>query len=215
MDISKIKNLKINISKIKKSNKQFKLRKEERIKNLKMLIALLATANIAMGAGISTFLIQKLVMPHYHERVSDVSSLYKSIEENTNLDKNEKKILNYVSEFIDEYYYYMDKNEVEDKLSNFDIEYKTQKDKNVTGSWNSMFCDMTFYTMSSSKDLKNNSEVVSHELYHLLSGDIYNKCLAEGIASLINYEYSDYENQDSYYKQLLIAQIFCEIIDPE
>ena len=51
-----------------------------------MLIALLATANIAMGAGISTFLIQKLVMPHYHERVSDVSSLYKSIEENTNLD---------------------------------------------------------------------------------------------------------------------------------
>ncbi|MBS5720195.1 MAG: hypothetical protein KHW57_05975 [Clostridium sp.] len=215
MDISKIKNLRINISKIKKSNKNFKLRKEERIKNLKMLIALLATANIAMGAGISTFLIQKLVMPHYHERVSDVSSLYKSIEENTNLDKNEKKILNYVSEFIDEYYYYMDKNEVEDKLSNFDIEYKTQKDKNVTGSWNSMFCDMTFYTMSSSKDLKNNSEVVSHELYHLLSGDIYNKCLAEGIASLINYEYSDYENQDSYYKQLLIAQILCEIIDPE
>ena len=173
MDISKIKNLKINISKIKKSNKHFKLKKEERIKNLKMLIALLATANIAMGTGISTFLIQKLVMPHYHERVSDVSSLYKSIEENTNLDKN------------------------------------------VTGSWNSMFCDMTFYTMSSSKDLKDNSEVVSHELYHLLSGDIYNKCLAEGIASLINYEYSDYENQDSYYKQLLIAQILCEIIDPE
>ena len=35
MDISKIKNLKINISKIKKSNKQFKLRKEERIKKSK------------------------------------------------------------------------------------------------------------------------------------------------------------------------------------
>ena len=56
---------------------------------------------------------------------------------------------------------------------------------------------------------------VAHELYHLLSGDIYNKCLEEGITSLINYEYSDYENQDSYYKQLLIAQILCEIIDPE
>ena len=213
-----ITNLKYNLNIFSESSNKIRYKLNNNttdLKNFKRFIAFLATTDFILSLGTLSLIIDKQIMPRYHERVSNTSDLYKSINSNENLDDKEKEILTYVSDFISDYYYYMDDEDVNQKLSTFDIKYEETSDNHLAGTWNSWFNEMTFYNCDYSVELNSNQDVVSHELYHLLSGDIYNPCLREGITSLINYEYSNYQNTDGYFKQLLMSQILCEIIDPE
>lgn len=168
-----------------------------------------------IGTSPIIYLLENNLKENAGNTFTSASEVYKCIDGNDNLDDNEKEIIYYISDFIEDYYYYLDTDLVENQLSKFDIKYKNTTEQSITGSWHPITKNMKFYTFDSSDDLEKNQSVASHELLHLLSTSVlsgYSKFLYEGITSLINYEYSQGQYCNLYYKQVLITQSLCEIL---
>ena len=143
--------------------------------------------------------------------------LYKAIDTNPNLTEEEKEVLDNISEFLDDYYCYIDYNTACWQLNNFDINYEVKSDDYVytAGDWSSFTHSMNLYTDNGEACSLEDNPVAGHELVHLISvnGSYFPSALEEGIDSLILAEYSNY--YDAYYKQRLIAMMLCEIVDPD
>lgn len=153
------------------------------------------------------------------KRDSFESSLevYEYIDKNPYLDENEKESLYYVEDFINEYYYLLDAESLRRRLQEFDIDYK-ELDSNIYGSWKSNINVVNLCYCDNSSGISKNKSIISHELYHMISvnkdGE-YSACLSEGIASLLNYEYSDFNNSDLYVKERQIARLFSILVGKE
>lgn len=213
-----IKNLNINkanITKYFKKLTKMKIQKNpNKSRNIKKKAAV-GLLTFTIGTGPIIYLLENNLKDNAGNTFTSASEVYKCIDENDNLDDNEKEIIYYISDFIEDYYYYMDTDLVENQLSKFDIKYKNTTEQSITGSWHPIIKNMNFYTFASSDELDKNQGVASHELLHLLSTSIlsgYSKLLYEGITSLINYEYSEGEYCNLYYKQVLVVQSLCEIL---
>ena len=144
--------------------------------------------------------------------------LYTAINTNPNLTEDEKEVLDNISDFLDDYYYYIDYNTACPQLNNFDINYEEIDCDNsiyTAGDWSSFTHDMNIYTCDGEPCCLEDNPVAGHELIHLISvdGSYYPDALEEGIDSLILAEYSNY--YDAYYKQRLITMMLCEIVNPD
>lgn len=144
-------------------------------------------------------------------------TLYNSININPNLTDEEKDIIYNISDFVDDYYEFIDYDNACYQLQNFDIEYKPQEKADIAtaGDWDYISHYMRFYIIDDSQYSLKNNTVAKHELVHLISvnGDFFPLALEEGIDSLICAEYD--QEYDAYYKQRIITMMLCEIIDPE
>ena len=158
-----------------------------------------------------------LLRQNRKECFSSADSVYEYVEKNPYLDDNEKESLYYVEGFINDYYYLLDAEVLKHRLQVFDIDYK-DLDSNIYGSWKSNIDVVNLYCCDNSLDIKKNKSTISHELYHVLSVNNdkeYSECLSEGITSLLNYEYSDFNNSDLYIKERQIARLLTILVGKE
>ena len=151
------------------------------------------------------------------DRFQSAESVYEYIDKNPYLDEEEKESLYYVSDFVDDYYQLLDASVLRNRLQNFDIDYKAALSEapGIYGAWMPNINVVKFYYCDNSDDISKNNSIASHEYYHLLSvkyNKEYSECLSEGVTSLLNYEYSDFNNKDYYVKERQIARMLSMII---
>lgn len=151
------------------------------------------------------------------ESFTSSKAVYGYIDKNPYLDKNEKESLHYVENFVNDYYYLLDVETLKERLQIVDIDYK-DLESNVYASWKSNIDVINLYYCKNSGGISDNKSIISHELYHMFSVNHdkeYSECLSEGMASLLNYEYSDFENSDLYVKERQIARLFSILVGKE
>ena len=153
------------------------------------------------------------ILKRFDKRDS-VDDMKTSISDNTNINEEEKKYLNGIDVFINDYEKYIDVPFACYNLENFDILYKDCREKGsvvTKGSWSKSRGEIIYYITDDEDDEKR-QKVINHELLHLISSheENYPGILNEGVTSVICYEYN--LNTDSYDKYRLITYMLCEIV---
>ena len=151
------------------------------------------------------------------EGKSTVKTMNTAISNNDNIDDKEKKYLEDIKSFLSDYEKYIDEKIAFERLEKFDIIYKENKENGpiiTKGSYSGKDDEIIYYITDNDNEEKR-KRVISHELLHLVSthDNYYPKVLNEGITSVICYEYN--LNEDSYFKNRLIAYMLCEIVSSE
>lgn len=150
--------------------------------------------------------------------VLTLNDLYEAINSNDNLNENEKKVLDNVMPFLQDYSDYISYNDLIDNLSNFDIVYENRertKDFNLGGTWSRSNQLITLYN-SKEEDLLNEDSCINHEMVHLLCEhkNDYPRFFTEGLDALVCEEYG-FDSFGHYPCQVLFSRMLCEVIDPE
>lgn len=165
----------------------------------------------------------KLITRHNEEVFTNSNTVYEYVDRNPYLDEEEKESISYIDDFIKDYYYLLDVEALRDKLSTFDIDYRKGKhdsleSSKILGSWKPNINVVNFYYCDNSSDISDNKSAAAHEYYHLMSTKYdseYSECLSEGVTSLLNYEYSDFENVDFYTKEREISRMISMLVERE
>lgn len=151
------------------------------------------------------------------DKRDSVDDMKTSISDNTNINEEEKKYLNGIDVFINDYEKYIDVPFACDKLENFHIIYK-ECDNNgsyvTKGTWSKSKEEIIYYiTKDESKETK--QRTINHELLHLISSHDgnYPGILNEGVTSVICYEYNF--DTDCYDKYRLITYMLCEVVSSD
>lgn len=190
---------------------RYKLKRKSKLIKAMPKATALALSIILFGRGFTN---KYSLLKSNSEQFESPNEIYNVIEQNEHLDENEKEMIYYISDFIEDYYQYFDKELVSKRLEDFEVKYKKTNDRSVVGSWSPFSQKMCFYNINNSTQIKNDQDVASHEMMHLVCRQQflnYSTTLGEAIDSLICYEYSDYEDINLYYKHILIAQCLCEL----
>lgn len=183
------------------------------------LLSFVMSSLLFIGGTATAFIKSRKSTKTYDKCVTyqDTLKLYTSINGNPNLDEEEKKILNGLDEFFDDYYSYIDYDTACMQLSKFDIKYYPSEDKYcfTAGDWNAYSHIMNLYTQDGKKTSIENDPIAAHEVIHLISVDssYFPDALEEGVDSLIISEYLNYF--DAYAKQRIITSMLCEIVSPD
>lgn len=146
-----------------------------------------------------------------------VADMKTSISSNSNITEEEKKCLNGIDVFLNDYEKYIDVPFACEKLENFDIIYKKSEEKGsiiTKGTWSKSKGEITYYITDNESE-ETRKRTINHELLHLISSHdgYYPGILNEGVTSVICYEY--YLNTDCYDKYRLITYMLCEIVSSD
>ncbi len=167
--------------------------------------------------GIQQLLCNPLLSFNNKESKTNVKDMYTSISNNDNLDNTEKKALDNINLFINDYKDYIDIERACEKLEKFDIEYKKSNQNNtifVAGEWDGSTNTIITYNFEKNEILNQNN-TINHELLHLISQhkEYYPLVLTEGVTSTICYEYG--LDSDAYSYERIITYMFCETVSSD